>query len=134
MPLKELFSVIGMLAGFGLILLLAWWSVKVLGRGYGATGPRRVIQVLDRVSLGADKQLLAVQAGGRVLLLGATAHHVELLAELDAGALPDPPPPAAQDGGFIAVLKNALEQKRKGEGGDEDGPGAGPGGPQAGSL
>lgn len=133
MPLTELFSVFGMLVGFGLILFLAWWFVRLLGRGVAAAGPQRMIQVLDRVSLGADKQLLLVRAGGRVLLLGVTAHRVENLAELPPDALPPQQPLPAEGGSFLAALKKALDTRKKGGGGSEDGLGEeGPRGPQGG--
>ena len=114
----DVLSLVGMLGGFFLILFLAYWATKVLARGYAASGTGRTIEVLDRMSLGQEKQLLVVKAAGKVLLLGVTAHHIEKLEELDAGALPQSPP-APQSGAFFAALKSALEQKKGKESGDE---------------
>ena len=114
----DVFSLVGMLAGFFLILFLAYWATRVLARGYAANGTGHMIEVLDRMGLGQDKQLLVVKAAGKVLLLGVTAHHIEALEELDAGALP--PAPASPSGGaFFAALKGALEQRKGKESGDE---------------
>ena len=114
----DVLSLIGMLAGFFLILFLAYWATKVLARGYGANGAGHAVEVLDRMSLGQDKQLLVVKAAGKVLLLGVTAHHIEKLEELDAGALPEPVQ-SPSGGAFFAALKGALEQKKGKESGDE---------------
>lgn len=118
MQAGDVFSLIGMLGGFFLILFLAYWATKVLARGYAAGGTGQLIEVLDRMGLGQEKQLLVVKAAGKVLLLGVTAHHIEKLEELDADALPQPVSPP-QGGAFFAALKSALEQKKGKESGDE---------------
>ena len=120
----DVLSLVGMLGGFFLILFLAYWATKVLARGYAAGGAGRMIEVLDRMGLGQEKQLLVVRAAGKVLLLGVTAHHIEKLEELDAAALPEPPP-SPQSGAFFAALKSALEQKKGKESGDEGNAGTG---------
>lgn len=120
----DVLSLVGMLGGFFLILFLAYWATRVIGRGYAANGTGRMIEVLDRAGLGQEKQLLVVKAAGKVLLLGVTAHHIEKLEELDAGALPQSPPPP-QSGAFFAALKSALEQKKGKESGDEPNAGTG---------
>lgn len=114
----DILSLIGMLGGFFLILFLAYWATKVLARGYAAGGTGRMIEVLDRMGLGQEKQLLVVKAAGKVLLLGVTAHHIEKLEELDADALPETQQPP-QSGAFFSALKSALEQKKGKESGDE---------------
>ena len=124
MQAGDVFSLAGMLGGFFLILFLAYWATKVLARGYTAGGTGHTIEVLDRMGLGQEKQLLVVKAAGKVLLLGVTAHHIEKLEELDAGALPEPPP-SPQSGAFFAALKSALEQKKGKESGDEPNTGTG---------
>lgn len=118
MQTGDVLSLVGMLGGFFLILFLAYWATRIIGRGYAASGAGRMIEVLDRVGLGQEKQLLVVKAAGKVLLLGVTAHHIERLEELEAGALPAPAP-APQSGAFFAALKSALEQKKGKESGDE---------------
>ena len=118
MQAGDVLSLVGMLGGFFLILFLAYWATKVLARGYAAGGTGHMIEVLDRMGLGQEKQLLVVKAADKVLLLGVTAHHIEKLEELDAGALPQTPP-SPQGGAFFAALKSALEQKKGKESGDE---------------
>lgn len=118
MQVGDVLSFVGMLGGFFLILVLAYWATKVIGRGYAAAGTGRMIEVLDRMGLGQEKQLLVVKAAGKVLLLGVTAQHIEKLEELDADALPQAPSPP-QSGMFFAALKSALEQKKGKESVDE---------------
>ena len=118
MQAGDVFSHIGMLAGYLLILFLAYWATRVLARGYAAGGTGHTLEVLDRMSLGQDKQLVVVKAAGKVLLLGVTGHHIEKLEELDADALPQTPP-SPQGGAFFAALKSAMEQKKGKESGDE---------------
>ena len=117
MQAGDIFSLIGMLAGFALILVLAYWAVKLLSRGYGG-GAGRMVEVLDRVALGQEKQLLVVKTAGKVLLLGVTAHRIEKIEELDAARLPEPAA-AAQDGAFLAALKGALQARKGKESADE---------------
>lgn len=124
MQAGDVLSLVGMLGGFLLILFLAYWAARLVGRGYAATGTGQTVQVLDRVPLGQEKQLLVVQAAGRVLLLGVTAHHIETLAELDADALP-PPAPAPQGGAFLAAMKSAMLQRKGKESADEGNAGTG---------
>ncbi len=107
----DFFSLFGALLGFILILVLAYWAVRLLSRGYGAQGAGRSIQVVDRVGLGTDKQLLIVKAAGRAFLLGVTAQRIEKLEELDPDAL-TLPPEGAQEKTFMEVLKNALDRKK----------------------
>ncbi len=120
MQAGDIFSLIGMLVGFILLLALAYWAAKLVGRGYGGGpgGAGRMVEVLGRVGLGQEKQLLVVKTGGRVLLLGVTAHHIELLEELDPARLPEPPA-AGRSGDFLSALKGALESRKGKESGDE---------------
>lgn len=119
MTARDILSVFGAFAGFLAILLLAYWAVKLMSRGYMAAGEGRLLQVVERIALGPDKQLLVVKTADRVLLLGVTAHHIEKLEELDPALLP-PPLASPRGGAFLDVLKETLDFRKKGrESGDE---------------
>ena len=89
--LQSVLSMIGALVIFILILVLAYFATKYIGRRYGTTGASggRYVEVLERVAFGPDRALFVVRAGGKILLLGATAHHVELITELDPYSVDD---------------------------------------------
>ncbi|MCR2024329.1 flagellar biosynthetic protein FliO [Anaerotruncus colihominis] len=112
---------IGALVIFILILVLAYFATKYIGRRYGTTGASggRYVEVLERVAFGPDRALFVVRTGGKILLLGATAHHVELITELDASLFPErsaaPETHADFSAMFQALLKNGRGAKSKDE-------------------
>lgn len=116
--MENIGAIISTIAGFVLILLLAYWAVRILGRGFAANSMGRMIQVLERISLGADKQLLIVKTADRVFLLGVTAHHIEKLEELQSDKFPVPLSPQREES-FLDIFKRALDFKKEGESGDE---------------
>lgn len=111
-------SLLASLVGFAAILAAAWWAVRLLSQGYSMQSKSRMIQVVERIGLGADKQLVIVKAAGRAYLLGVTAQHIEKIEELDPDDL-TPAPDTGQDSAFLDVFKNALSPKKRKEGGDE---------------
>ncbi len=122
MTVWDVLSVFGTLVGFILLLVLAWWASRAIGRAYAGSGAGRAVQVLDRVALGGEKQLLVVRAAGKVLFLGVTAHQISFLQELDEAQLP-PPAEGPESGPFLAAFRRALDAKEGRETGDEqDGP------------
>lgn len=114
----DILSVIGTLVGFVLLLVLAWWASRAIGRAYAGGGAGRTVQLLDRVALGGEKQLLVVKAAGKVLLLGVTAHEISFLQELDEDELP-PPAESPESGPFFAAFKRALDAKKGRETSDD---------------
>ncbi len=69
------------LAAFGFVLALAWWASRWLGRQGRVSAPAG-LEVLGALSLGAGRQLLAVRAGRRVLILGLADRSVNLLSTM----------------------------------------------------
>lgn len=114
----DVLSVLGTLVGFVLLLVLAWWASRAIGRAYAGSGAGRTVQLLDRVALGGEKQLLVVKAAGKVLLLGVTAHQITFLQQLDEAELP-PPAEAPESAPFLAAFKRALDAKKGRETGDD---------------
>lgn len=81
----DIFTAIGMLLLIVLVFVGAYYFTKMLGkrqifRQKASTGK---IETLDQVALGPDRSLVIVRTGGKVLLLGVTGQHVELICELD---------------------------------------------------
>lgn len=119
----DVLSVLGTLVGFVLLLVLAWWASRAIGRAYAGSGAGCAVQLLDRVALGGEKQLLVVKAAGKVLLLGVTAHQISFLQELDEAQLPPAAAESGESAPFLAAFKRALDAKKGRETSDDrDGP------------
>lgn len=78
------FSLIGGLFLFVIILFLAWFCAKWLGTHYGVPAKGSKIKILERCAIGTDRSLMIVRVGEKVWLLGVTAHNVSMITELNA--------------------------------------------------
>lgn len=105
-------SVFAVLVIFIFILFLAYLTTKMIAKSSalrtGAAPGGGNIQILERVALGQDRALLIVRAGGNTMLVGATAHHIEKLCDLDEGRLAEYPVKQG-DSAFSGILKNVLK-------------------------
>jgi flagellar protein FliO/FliZ len=79
-----------------LIAVGGWVAVMVLRkRRHAAYGGTEAVRVVGGLSLGTRERVVVLSVRGRHFLVGATAHQISLLAELDArsgneeGAAPD---------------------------------------------
>ena len=70
-------------------VLLAVVAVVVFWRGRSA-GPQRTVKVTARAGLARGSAVAVVEVDGRRFLLGAAGNTVNVLAELDAAAAPEP--------------------------------------------
>ncbi|WP_298927171.1 flagellar biosynthetic protein FliO [uncultured Ramlibacter sp.] len=88
------------------LIPLAMWVVKRM-QTIRPAGAQRQLEVVAQLPLGPRERVVMVRVQGRVLVLGATAQHISLLAEADAQ---DFAPPSAPNGamptGFAGLLKN----------------------------
>lgn len=73
-----------MLAAVVLVLYLSYRCSRfIVVRGGGfASASGNAMRLLSRLSLGQDKQLVLVEAGGRYWLLGVSQAGIQLVAEL----------------------------------------------------
>ncbi len=81
-----------MLLVLTLVSLLIWAFLRLAGPRIAGlaqgTGPRRrLLNVLERHTLGPGRGLLLVEVAGRHLLLGTSEHGVQTLAELSAAEI-----------------------------------------------
>lgn len=94
----------GMLLVLTLVSLLVWAVLRLLapsmtGMGRRPGSNRKLLNVLERQSLGPGKGLLVIEVAGRHLLLGMTEQSIQTLGELTAEEVraarevPDPPDP-----------------------------------------
>ncbi len=69
------------------ILTAAFFVTKYLSRkGFNRMGNKN-LKIIETVSLGIDKSLVLVKAGGKHLLLGINQKNISMLAEIDEGKL-----------------------------------------------
>lgn len=86
---NPIFSLVWMVLSVVVIIGLAYWFTKYVGRrgGLGAFGPLKAgggLEVLAQLPLGRDQKVVVAQAGERYFLLGVTASEISLLAEFTA--------------------------------------------------
>jgi flagellar protein FliO/FliZ len=68
-----------------LIAIGGWVAVMVLRkRRHAAYGGTEAVRVVGGLSLGTRERVVVLSVRGRHFLVGATAHQISLLAELDA--------------------------------------------------
>lgn len=68
---------------FGLVLVLAWLTTRFVGQRMGSPMGGSSLRVLQHIPAGRDRSIMLLEVGGRVYLLGITAHQVTLLDALD---------------------------------------------------
>lgn len=96
-----------------LLLVLAMipavlWVVKRLQTIHPYGAPRQ-LEILSQLALGPRERVLLVRVQGQVLVLGATAQQITLLAQGDAQAAQTPlTPTAGGPGAFASTLFKAL--------------------------
>lgn len=92
--LGELLSI---LIPLSLIIAGLWFTLRLVKRRYGLSGPDAPLSLVQVLPLGPRERLVLVKTrAGRVLAVGVSAHSVNLVADLDQAdvapsALPDVP-------------------------------------------
>ncbi len=99
------------------LIPLVLWVVKRM-QTIRPAGALRQLEIVAQLPLGARERLVMVRVQGRVLVLGATAQSINLIAEADATEFPVPPAATNNpQAGFAALLKNlssgAAAQRRQ---------------------
>lgn len=113
MDLGYIGSLLGMLATVVLVLVLAWWATRCVGRQW--TGLRQSggdFAVLRQMSVGRNERLALVQMGGRCFLIGITTGGISLLTELT----PEEAEPFQSEGvepGLASGFLDILQKKGK---------------------
>lgn len=116
--LKELGTLLWALLVTGIVLVLAYWFTRhVVGKASVGRRTRGNLTVLDQVSLGRDQQVIVVQAGETVYLLGATPGGISCLRVLSeeeaAPWRPSPQDIPDQRISFGEALCKVLEQRKR---------------------
>ncbi len=99
----------------------AYYFSRFMGKRYGGVSGGKgqgSIELLESRPLGKDQSLVIVRVDGRVLLLGATTHRIELISELSPDFEAENEGQTALPPSFFGVLKDAVK-KNDTKGGDK---------------
>ncbi|MGI6151282.1 MAG: flagellar biosynthetic protein FliO [Christensenellales bacterium] len=83
------------------VLVAAYFATKFLAQR-GRRLSSRHIRLKDSIMVGRDKYLAIVEAGDKTLLIGITNQSIDVLADIDPGALEETAPESSEPvaGGF----------------------------------
>jgi len=96
------------LLGVVFIIFLAYVFTKWFTKKYRGIAAGRYVKVIERVSVGKDKDLLMVEVNGQAYLLGVTGQNITTVCSFDAGALP--PKQELSATGFRSIFDSALKR------------------------
>lgn len=65
------------------VIAAAYFVTRFMARRVGGNGKSRHMQVLDRLSISNDKQIMMVKAGDKVYVLGVTGQSINHIATMD---------------------------------------------------
>ena len=116
---NPIISLIGALMWIVVILVLAYWCSRYLGKRYGGSVSGTYLKIIDRVQVGADRYLLLVKLEEHTYLIGVSPAGVQLLSE-PADFVWEPEEEGQNQNaapGFQELLKayGSLREKKKGE-------------------
>jgi len=116
---NEVLSLLGVLAVVAVILVLAYWSTKLIARSgslmLGGKNGANELKVLRQLNVGRNEKLLLVQLHQRGLLLGVTGSNISLLTELtdeELNSLTQTDATESCNIKFADVLKRGLSKRK----------------------
>lgn len=89
-----------------LILVLAYWTTRLLGTGLGRRQQPGDMKILERLAVGRDSYLLIVEIQERLLVVGVSPAGIVKLEELETYVRQNP---AAAPPDFSAALAQQLK-------------------------
>lgn len=111
---EALLQLLGALVALAAVLLLAWFILRAIGRGMPGTasGPVRLVKVLDRVAVNRNSTILLLRVQDKVILVAMTDHGTEKLCEWDdpEGLITNAQGAENTLSGFSAVLRDAAKK------------------------
>lgn len=102
-----LLKILYFLLVFGIIVLLAYFTTRVIGKRVSVNSGK-YMRVVDTLYVGADRTIIIVRVKNEYLLMSSSAKGVEMLKKLDGFE----ESPSDSEGAFEGYLKNYGERKR----------------------
>ena len=100
-----------------LVLILAWYTTRMLGNGVKGRQQSGSMKILDRLMVGRDTYLLVVSVGEKILLMGVSPAGIVRLDELETY---DAMNPAEIPPDFASVLAKQVKKRFGGEDGNKE--------------
>lgn len=114
--MSELMLVICSLLGVIGLIFLTYYATRWLNKKFrsgGIYGSGSGIKIIECVGIAQDKQLIAVKAGNKAMLLGVTPQSVTKLSDLDESDIEAMlPNENTSGGGFAESLKKAFANRK----------------------
>ena len=102
-----------------LVLLLAYWCSRFLGKNWSRVSGTRELKVIDQLQIGQDKRILLVKLREHTYLIGVSQAGITLLTEAE-GDFADPELSTEKPMDFKEIIRNyASVHRRKEEDKDE---------------
>ena len=115
--MEPLFSIAGALMWVIVILALAYWCSRYLGKRYGGGISGKYLKIIDRVQVGTDRYLILLRLQERTYLVGVSPAGIQFLSEPE-GFIEEEPEEEPQNGdkpsGFQELLRayESLREKK----------------------
>lgn len=94
-----------------LVLFLAYYTTKLVGRSAGGKQLGKSIRVLERTGVGRDSWLMIVEVQGKVLLLGLSPAGIQQITELEDYVRPEAG--GEGDKSFLEMLTKQMEDGQR---------------------
>lgn len=65
------------------VLLLAWWCSRLLGKQWAKTSGSRNIKLLEQIQVGQNQRIILLKAGEEHYLIGVSQAGIQLISKLD---------------------------------------------------
>ncbi len=110
---SSLWAVFVTLAAMVVVLVLAYYTTKWLGKRMNVSSSTNIIKVIDRVGVGQDKLLAVVKVGKQTMLIGMSGSSITKLCDLQDDAAFEQQIEKNENNLFHTALKTALKRDAK---------------------
>lgn len=111
---SSLWAVFVTLIAMVVVLVLAYYTTKWLGKRMSVNSSTNIIRVIDRVGVGQDKLLAVVKVGKKTMLIGMAGNSVTKLCDIDDDSILEEKLINNKSNNlFQTVLKTALNKETR---------------------
>ncbi len=107
---------VSLLLIFILVLVVCYYTTRFVAKSQKGLRSGGNLELMESISLGGNRYLQLVRAGGHYMVLALGKESVQLLCELEAEEVHSV---AKTEGGFLEILKRAKEKSEDKNEGDK---------------